>query len=117
VDPEATRGGKYTLLDDTRIRLSAGKVERYCRHVDVAVTQAGVAALGEIQIEFSPDYQQLRLHRAALVRDGRIIDQTKLASLRMIEQEPDSENRVYSGATTALLVLSDVRPGDLTDIS
>lgn len=117
MDPEATRGGKYTLLDDTRIRLSAGKVERYCRHVDVAVTQAGVAALGEIQIEFSPDYQQLRLHRAALVRDGRIIDQTKLASLRMIEQEPDSENRVYSGATTALLVLSDVRPGDLTDIS
>lgn len=117
VDPQATRGGTYTLLEDTRIRLSAARVERYSRHVDVAVTQAGVGALGEVQIEFSPDYQQLRLHRASLVRDGRVIDQTKLASVRMIEQELGSADRVYSGTLTALLVLSDVRPGDAVDVS
>ncbi|HEY3252678.1 MAG TPA: DUF3857 domain-containing protein [Polyangiaceae bacterium] len=117
VDQEATRNGRYTLLGDTRIRLGPGKVERYSRHVDMAVTQAGVAALGELEIEFSPQYQQLRLHRAALLRAGRVIDQTKLASLRMIEQEPDSADRVYSGTITALLVLSDVRPGDVVDVS
>lgn len=117
VDQEATRDGTYTLLSDTQIRLSAGNVERYARHVDVAVTQAGVSALGEIEIEFSPEYQELRLHRAALVRNGQVIDQTKRASLRMIEQEPDSANRVYSGTITALLVLSDVRLGDALDVS
>ena len=114
---EAMRDGTATLLADTRIRLTASGVERYSRHVDLAVNQAGVSALGELQIEFSPEYQHLVLHRAALIRAGQIIDETKIASLRMLDQEPDSANRVYSGAATALLVLSDVRPGDAVDVS
>lgn len=116
-DRDAMRDGTYTLLLDTRVRLAKNGVERYSRHVDLAVNQAGVATLGEVQIEFSAHYQRLLLHRAAVIRDGRVIDQTKVASLRMLEQERDSADRVYSGTTTALLVLNDVRPGDAVDVS
>lgn len=116
-DRDAVRDGIYSLLLDTRIRLAKSSVERYVRHVDLAVNQAGVATLGEVQIEFSAHYQRLLLHRAAVIREGRTIDQSKLASLRMLEQEPNSADRVYSGSTTALLVLKDVRPGDVVDVS
>ena len=117
VDRDAMRNGTYTLLHDTRIRLQGKTVERYFRHVEMAVSQAGVATLGEVEIEYSPEYQQLVLHRAELVRDGHVIDERKLATLRMIEQEPDSASRVYSGSVSALLVLSDVRPGDVVDVA
>jgi hypothetical protein len=117
VDRDAMRNGTYTLLHDTRIRLQGKGVERYFRHVEMAVSQAGVATLGEVEIEYSPEYQHLVLHRAELVRDGHVIDERKLATLRMIEQEPDSASRVYSGSVSALLVLSDVRPGDVVDVA
>lgn len=116
-DRGAVRDGTYTLLSDTRIRLAKEGVERYSRHVDLAVNQTGVAELGEVQIEFAAQYQRLSLHRAAVIREGKVIDQTKIATLRMLEQERDSQNRVYSGTTTALLVLADVRPGDAVDVS
>jgi hypothetical protein len=117
VNRDAMRDGTYTLLSDTRIRLGKDGVARYSRHVDLAVNQAGVAELGEVQIEFAAQYQRLSLHRAAVIRAGQVIDQTKSATLRMLEQERDSANRVYSGTTTALLVLADVRPGDAVDVS
>ncbi len=117
VDPSVARDGRYTLLNDVRYRLGKASVERYFRHVDMAVSQAGVEALGEVQIEYSPEYQHLSLHRAALLRGGQVIDETGRASLRLLEQEPDSARRVYSGTISALLVLSDVRPGDIVDVA
>ena len=116
-DRDAVREGTYTLLSDVRIRLAKHDVSRYSRHVDLAVNQAGVATLGEVQIEFAAQYQRLLLHRAAVIRGDQVIDQTKIASLRMLEQERDSADRIYSGTTTALLVLADVRPGDAVDVS
>jgi transglutaminase-like putative cysteine protease len=116
-DRDAMRDGRYTLLLDTRVRLAKSGVERYFRRIDFAVNQTGVETLGEVQIEFAAQYQRLLLHRAAVIRAGQIIDQTKSASLRMLDQERDSADRVYSGTTTALLVLSDVRPGDAVEVS
>ncbi len=117
VDPSVVHDGVYDLLYDARIRLSAGEVERYNRHVEEATNQAGVDALGQVEIEYSPHYQKLLLHRAALIRDGRVLDQTGHASLRLIEQERDSAQRMYHGTVSALLVLSDVRPGDVVDVA
>ncbi len=117
VDPAFARDGRYTLLNDVRYRLGKSSIQRYFRHVDMAVSQAGVAALGEVEIEYSPEYQHLSLHRAALLRNGQVIDETGHASLRLLEQEPDSAHRVYSGSVSALLVLSDVRPGDIVDVA
>lgn len=117
VDANGARDGVYALLDDTRIRLSPTGVERYHRRVRQAVNQAGVQTLGELEIEYAPEYQHLYLHRAALLRNGRVIDETGRVTLRIIEQERESENRVYSGSVSALLVLSDVRPGDIVDVA
>lgn len=117
VDPDLTRYGAYTLLRDVRFRLGTHNVERYFRSVKKAVSQAGVAELGEIQIEYSPHYERLLLHRAALIRDGQVLDQTRRASLRLLDSEDEQDRGIYSGRVTALLVLSDVRPGDITDVA
>jgi hypothetical protein len=117
IDANLARNGAYTLLRDVRFRLGAHSVERYYRSVKKAVSQAGVEELGEIQIEYSPHYEQLLLHRAALIRDGQVLDQTRRALLRVLDSEDEQDRRVYSGRVTALLVLSDVREGDVIDVA
>ena len=117
VDPDRARRGTYALLRDVRVRLEPASVERYCRSVKKAVSQAGVEQLGELQIDYAPQFEHLLLHRAAVIRDGQVLDQTGHAALRLLESEDEQGHGVYSGRVTALLVLSDVRAGDVIDVA
>jgi transglutaminase-like putative cysteine protease len=117
VDENNVRNGTTALLRDTRIRIGHASVERYQRTVQKAVSSAGVEALAEVMIEFAPDYQELALHHVAVVRNGKVFDQTRRASIRMLDQENDIEHRVYKGTSTALVVLNDVRAGDVVDVA
>ena len=79
VDASTARGGTAALLHDVRIRIGRTIVERYQRTVEKAISQAGVEALAEALIEFAPEYQELALHRVAVVRNGKVLDQTARA--------------------------------------
>lgn len=117
VDPDRARRGTYTLLRDVRIRLERDSVERYWRSVKKAVSQAGVQELGEFEIDYAPQFERLLLHRAAVIRDGQVLDQTGHASLRLLDSEDEQARGVYNGRVTALLVLNDVRAGDVIDVA
>jgi transglutaminase-like putative cysteine protease len=105
------------LLRDTRIHLTKQGVDRYHRYAAQALTASGVERLAEVLIEFNPAFQSLLLHRIGVWRDGRLLDQSKSATVRMVAQEDELERRVYNGALSAYVVLSDVRAGDIVDVS
>lgn len=116
-DPDAVRDGTYALLRDVRIRLERHSVERYYRSVTKAVNQAGVEGLGELQIEYAPQFEHVLLHRALVIRDGKVVNQSERAALRLIDAEDEQAQGIYNGRVSALLVLSDVRAGDVIDVS
>lgn len=110
-----SRGGVAGILTDHQVRVEGANVDEYFRRVRKVVSAAGVQNASELSIDFDPTYQRLVLHGVALVRGGARINQLQPSEVRVIEKEPESEDRIYDGQLTALLFLADVRPGDVID--
>ena len=112
------RKGVWAILTDHQVRVASdGHFSEYFRRVRKVVSSNGVQNASELNLDFDPSYQRLVIHEAALVRDGRRIEQLDPAEVRVIEKEPESDEKIYDGMLTALLFLKDVRPGDVIDYS
>jgi transglutaminase-like putative cysteine protease len=110
-----SRAGVAGILTDHQVRVDNGNVDEYFRRVRKVVSAAGVQNASELNLDFDPSYQRLVLHDVALVRGGARINQLDPSEVRVIEKEPESEDRIYDGRLTALIFLKDVRPGDVID--
>jgi len=110
------RYGIYTLLDDHQVHVD-GTVVDYHRRVRKVLTSGGVQNASELSIDFDPSYETVVLHSVVLLRGGRTIDELPLATIRVIDKEDESDEGIYDGTRSALVILSDVRPGDLLDYS
>lgn len=100
----AAIGGIIEELSDQEVRL--GKtVERYRRRVQRLTSTAGVEAAGQIQVSFDPSYEHLTLHTLSITRGPERINALERASIRVLQQEENLDERVYNGALTALVVV------------
>jgi transglutaminase-like putative cysteine protease len=113
--PADVRNGIYALLTDHQVRVRGTQASEYFRRVRKVLTSAGVQDASELSIDFDPSFETLVLHDVAIVRGGKRLPQLDLADLRVIEKEPESDDRIYDGQRTAVLFLKDVRPGDVID--
>lgn len=115
--PADVRNGIWGLLADHQVRVDGAHLTDYYRNVRKVVTSAGVQDASQLSIDFDPTYETLVVHEAAVIRDGKRMNELNAGELRVIEKEPESNDRIYDGQLTALLFLKDVRPGDLIDYS
>jgi len=113
--PDA-EGDVELLLLDEQIRVS-DREERYFREVSRPVTAAGVETSGAIEVEFDPSFETLVFHEVRILREGEPIDALARDEVRLIQPELEWADRLYSGRMKALLFLSDLRRGDLIDLS
>lgn len=83
-------------------------------HRAVLVNEKGsLGSIGQFPINFNPDYQKLSLHALQIIRNGQAIDKTDTVNIRFLQRETGLEASVYSGTATAMLLLDDVRVGDV----
>ncbi len=108
------RYGIFTLLDDHQVRVTDTVVD-YQRKVRRVLTSGGVQNASELSIDFDPSYQNVIVHHVELLRGGKRIDELPHAGIRVIDKEDESADRIYDGTRSALIILSDVRPGDIID--
>src|SRR5436305_7025581 len=108
------RYGIYTLLDDHQIRVTDSVVD-YKRRVEKVLTSGGVQNASELSIDFDPTYETVVLHSIVLLRGGKTLDELPHAAVRVIDKEEETADRIYDGTRSALVILSDVRPGDIID--
>ncbi|HEY4640660.1 MAG TPA: DUF3857 and transglutaminase domain-containing protein, partial [Thermoanaerobaculia bacterium] len=108
------RYGIYTLLDDHQLNVTDTVVE-YRRRVEKVLTSGGVQNASELSIDFDPSYESVVIHSIVLLRGGKTIDELPGASVRVIDKEEETQDRIYDGTRSALVILSDVRPGDIID--
>lgn len=113
----AVEDGEYDLLEDTQVDATGDFATTFRREANKVVDRQGLEAAAQSKISFDPAIQRLIVHRVALWRDGRMIDQTATASIDLMRRESELDDGIITGERTALIRLSDVRVGDVVDIA
>lgn len=107
--------GILTLLSDEQVHIP--KQERYIRVVKKITDNVGIQDGSSISVNFDPTYQKLMLHSVNVIRDNKILNKLNLDDFQTIRQESNSESYIYDGSLDAIANLSDIRNGDIIDIS
>jgi transglutaminase-like putative cysteine protease len=111
--PGATGTGWRNWLIDAQIDRRNGRRWRYYDHAIEATSEALVANAARFEVEFNPDYQALHLHRVELRRAGQWQDRYTNARITLAQREDAFESDMSTGLVSALVVVADVRPGDV----
>lgn len=112
-DEKRWRYWRYEVQSDRR----GGRDEVYVDYAFEPLSAAHLGDAGRFKISFNPEYQRLVIHRADLRRDGRWSDRLAADKVSLARREAGFENDLSDGVVTALIVLEDVRVGDVLRIS
>jgi len=113
VEDERWRNWRYEVQSDRR----GGRDEFYVDYAYEPLSAAYVGDAGRFKISFNPEYQRLVIHRADLRRDGRWSPRFAVDKVSLARRETGFENDMADGMVTALIVLEDVRIGDVVRIT
>ena len=116
VPPTQRRDPVVLRLRDTQARVDANVTHFVDRAIQVN-TSAALGQIGQISLEYIPQYQRLLLHSVSLLRGDQVLDRTASADVRFLERETGFERGVYSGEVTVAMVVPDVRVGDTLSIA
>ena len=117
VAPEMpTEGARHpALLIDHQHNLETG--EFYHRRAYYLTNYAAVAEGSRIEISLAPGREHLVLHSLLIRRGGEIIDLRAGQEVRVLHREAEMERHVFDGRLLAVMLLPDVRAGDVVDYS
>ena len=77
---------------------------------------SALAEIGQLALEFNPQFERLLLHKVLILRGEQTIDHTRTAPVRFLQREAKLEEGLYSGVITASIVLPGVRAGDTLQV-
>lgn len=105
------------LLLDQQVLIEAQGPTEYLRTRRQALDTAGLKDISEPTIAFNPAFQQLVIHRIAVQRGAQTLDRTRDTRIEVLRREHQLEQSMIDGQNTALLMLRDVRVGDIVDVA
>src|ERR1043165_4537114 len=109
--------GYEVLLVDRQEALRESTVERY-RHVAYRVLhQTAVQDHSQIELIFDPSYERVTLHAVTVTRPGHVSNQLRPGRIRVVHRETQLDYQIFDGSLSLVLVLEDVRPGDVIEYS
>lgn len=104
------------LLVDRQLQF-AGNFLAYSRYVFHLRNEAGVSGNSQLNIDFDPEVETLRIHAATIRRGTQAIDALAGGRIEVLQRERNLERNLFDGARTFNLLLADVRTGDILDYS
>ncbi len=109
-------GVRY-LLKEEQFNFTTRNKQIYQR-IRMEVTSAqGLKDVYKISIQFNPAFEKLTLHSINLIRNKKSIPKLDGKKIRLIQQEKEINDGIYSGYITSLILLEDIRVGDIIDYS
>jgi transglutaminase-like putative cysteine protease len=96
-------------------QIDAGADETFCHSVRQVLTIAGVQNGANLSVDFDPSYQSLTFHWVRIWRGTNLLNRLERDKIRLIQPERELDQHLYTGKQTAVLVLDDVRVGDVID--
>jgi len=114
LDKEATEGSLDVFFE---AQVSLAEHCRYIRQCKKLISQSGVQNASTVSVSFDPAYQQLTFHSIQIIRNGERLNRLQVAKIKTLHQEEELQNFIYNGSLDAVLILEDVRQGDLVEYS
>ncbi len=116
--PLAARGGWHALLIDEQRAIDRDEGSgQYLMWRALITDASGLGSAGRVEVSFDPSYQKVLLHAFAVWRDGRRLDRLADARIELLRREAGLENESIDGRKTLLVILNDVRVGDIIEVS
>lgn len=113
-----TTPGYRIALMDRQTQLGANGDQHDYTHMRLAVTDsAGLAAVSKVEVYFNPAFQTVSLHDASVLRNGARLDRLKDARIDLLRREEGLERLTLNGVQTLLVLLNDVRVGDVVELA
>jgi len=109
------RGEATYLLKDTQIQAELGQT--YAHRVVRLESQNQVQLRSQWRLGFEPQTQSLILHSIKIRRGDSEMEHAALDRMQFLQREAALERFAIHGSITLLLLLEDVRPGDILDVS
>jgi hypothetical protein len=109
------QGAVTNLLVDRQV--NADNRQTYLHYVVRLENMQAVQQGAQWKLPFDPRTQKVFLHSIKVRRAELEFDQTHLERFHFLQREQGLEGLVLDGWFTALLVLEDIRPGDILDFS
>lgn len=104
-------------LYDVQVDRRNGAERVYVDYVYEARTPSLIGEAGKFEIGFNPAFETLALHRVEVRRDGAWHSRLDPKRVSLARREDEFEKDIANGAVSALIVLDDVRVGDVVRIS
>lgn len=114
-DLNSTRWRNWLL--DSQFDRRGGRRVSYFDQAYQPLTNELVASSAKYSIEFNPLYQTLTLHRAEVRRDGVWTNRLDPNRISLARREERFERDMADGNVTALVLLPDVRVGDVVRLA
>ena len=102
---------------DVQVDRRPGQDIAYADYAYEPRSQGNTGGAGRFEIPYNPEYQTLTLHRVELRRGGIWQSRLKPADISIARRERQFEQDISDGQVAALIVIEDVRPGDVVRIS
>lgn len=113
VKKEDVTSGFCSILIDKQIHLASQT--NYFHYGRKIFSKSGVQNGSEIQVMIDPQYEKLKFHYVKIIRGKKEIDKLDLGRITVLDEEKDRSKYLYSGTKTFLLILDDVREGDIIE--
>ncbi|KXI27393.1 DUF3857 domain-containing transglutaminase family protein [Paraglaciecola hydrolytica] len=110
------RSPAHYHLVDKQVSGVAGK-QVYARFVYSLTDPSGIESNANIHIRFNPAYEVLNIHGIKVLRNNKVVNQLKRSDIEVINAEDRQNSNIYSGEVEAVVLLKDVRVGDVIDYS
>lgn len=114
-DKKTMKFGLADILYDIQIDASRKTTLYYSHSVSKVLTQAGLERAANLKIVFDPASSFVRLHKAAVYRNGKTINQLKEDNLFV--QDVGSQGKMFNGEKKLTLLLQNIQIGDIIDFS
>lgn len=107
---------RYWLID-TQVDQRDGEPTLYFDVAFEPLTAERLGDAGRFEISFRDEFQTLELHQMALRRDGRWQDRFRPDAVQLTRRQADFESDMSDFRVSALLLIDDVRVGDVVRIA
>lgn len=113
--PEDLNSGLPSRLLLSDFQINGRTRETFQHEARQLLTWAGVEGGSHLYIDFDPGNQSLVFHWVRIWRGTNSFNELDLESLSVSQRARDPDRFLFTGGKTALLLLDDVRPGDVVE--
>lgn len=110
--PGAASDVHYLLADR---QTHAEKETRFYHYSYRLLTEAGVQDNSQLSIPFDPKYETVTLHSLSITRQGKVINKLDTQEVKILQRESGAERQIYDGRLTAMILMEDIRVGDVVE--